>query len=67
MNKADNELLSAYRLAWTLLSIKQKQKIYKALETMPNWKYSKQLVINDMRGLDVKTNTTRQEKGDRLI
>lgn len=43
------DLLSAYRLAWSLLSLKQKQTIYKAMQTMPNWDYSRKLIINDLR------------------
>lgn len=47
--KAEVELLAAYRLAWSLLSIRQKQAIYKALRSLPNWKYCEQLIIKDAR------------------
>lgn len=50
----DSELLSAYRLAWSLLSLKQKQVVYKAMQTMPNWDYSRQLIVSDTRAPDAK-------------
>lgn len=45
----DFHLLAAYRLAWSLLSLKQKQTVYKAMQTLPNWDYSKNLIIQDAR------------------
>lgn len=40
---------NAYRMAWGLLSLAQKQRIYKALEEMPGGKFAAQVIIADMR------------------
>lgn len=44
---------NSYRMAWGLLSIQEKRKIYEAMKELPGGELAAQIIIADMRELQV--------------